>query len=317
VVAVWGAARRASPESGIRLWLVIALALIASAQLHSLFWPNLYNSILSLTSLLRLLLVSSVIVGGIIELAVVTRQRDTLLLTEQQRSQRLEDLAQLRADFTSIVAHELANPIAAIKVMAGVVAVEEVPPAIRQRTAQEIAREVQMLEILVQDIRETASVERDDFRIDLRRIPVDRLVSEAAAHARRLPGTHPVTVENTAATLAVRGDPHRLHQVIRNLLDNAARYTHDGTPITIRTRREPGEVVFEVADRGAGIAAADIDRIFEKFGRGSDASQLDASGRGLGLYLSRRILRLHGSDLVVESAPNHGTSFQFRLKEVP
>jgi signal transduction histidine kinase len=132
-----------------------------------------------------------------------------------------------------------------------------------------------------------------------------------------LPGTHPVTVENTAATLAVHGDPDRLHQVIRNLLDNAARYTPDGTPIAIRTRRESGQVVMEVADRGAGIPAADIGRIFEKFARGGDASQLNASGRGLGLYLSRRILRLHGSDLAVESAPNQGTSFKFRLKEVP
>jgi signal transduction histidine kinase len=316
-LALWGAVRHTSAHSGIGLWLVLAMAVLASAQLHAVFWPTMSSAILSSTSLLRLALVSVVIVGGIVELAVVTRQRDTLLRAEQERTQRLEDLAQLKADFTSIVAHELANPVASIKVMAEIVALDDVPADLRRRTGAEIAQEAHMLEILVEDIREAASVERDDFRIDLRRIPVDRLVSEAIAYARRLPGSHPVSVENMAATLVVRGDPARLHQVLRNLLTNAARYTPDDTPITIRTRREPGEVVIEVADRGAGIAAADISRIFEKFGRGRDAPQLNASGRGLGLYLSRRILRLHGSDLVVESTPGQGTSFQFRLKEVP
>jgi signal transduction histidine kinase len=316
-LAVWGATRHASAEGGIGLWLVLALALLTSAQLHAMFWPTMYSSILSSTSLLRLFLVVAVIVGGIIELAVVTRQRDMLLLAEQQRTQRLEDLAQLRADFTSIVAHELANPIAAIKVMGEIVGLDDLPTDLRRRTATEITQEARMLEMLVDDIRETARVERDDFRIAARRIPVDRLVTEAVAYARRLPGTHPVTVENTAATLAVRGDPDRLHQVIRNLLDNAARYTPDGTPITIRTRREPGQVVIEVADRGRGIPEGDVERIFEKFGRGHDASQVNVSGRGLGLYLSRRIMRLHGSDLVVDSAPGQGTSFRFRLKEVP
>jgi signal transduction histidine kinase len=276
----------------------------------------MYSSILSSTSLLRLSLVIAVVVGGIVELAIVTRQRDSLLLAEQERTQRLEDLAQLKADFTSIVAHELANPVASIKVMAEIVALEDVPADLRRRTAAEIAQEAQVLEMLIEDIRETASVERDDFRINARRIQVDRLVADAAAYARRLPGTHPVTIENMAATLAVRGDPDRLHQVLRNLLDNAARYTPEDTPIIIRTRREPGQVVVEVADRGGGIPAGDIERIFEKFGRGREASQLNASGRGLGLYLSRRIVRLHGSDLVVNSTPGQGTSFRFRLKEV-
>ena len=316
-LAVWGATRRASAESGIRLWLVLALAILVSAQLHSVFWPNLYSSILSSTSLLRVCLVTSVIIGGIIEMAVVTRQRDTLLLAEQERTQRLEDLAQLKADFTSIVAHELANPVAAIKVMADIVGLDDLPSQVRRRTAMEIEQEAQMLEKLVDDIRGAASVEREDFRIDARRIEVDQLVSEALTYAGRLPGSHPVTVDNPAATATVRGDPDRLHQVIRNLLDNAVRYTPDGTPITIRTRRESGGVVIEVVDRGTGIAAADLDRIFEKFGRGRDASQLNSGGRGLGLYLSRRILRLHGSDLLVESAPGQGTTFWFTLEEVP
>jgi signal transduction histidine kinase len=237
-------------------------------------------------------------------------------MAEKERAQRLEDLARLKADFTAIVAHELVNPIAAIKAMAQVVAVDDLPAEMRRRTAEEIEGEARLLEMLVEDIRETANVERADFRVAPQRISVDRLVTEAVAYARGLPGAHPVSIEHTAAT-SVRGDPERLGQVIRNLLNNAVRYTPDGTPIVIRTRRDHGGVMIEVTDRGPGIAPEDMDRIFEKFGRGRDAAQRYASGRGLGLYLSRRIMRSHHSDLVVESMPGQGTSFRFRLKELP
>jgi two-component system sensor histidine kinase KdpD len=258
----------------------------------------------------------AVLVGGTLELRRVIQQRDVLLLAEQERTQRLEDIAQLKADFTSIVAHELANPVAAIKAMSEMVALDDLPDDMRRRTAGEIAQETRMLEMLIQDIRETATIERDDFRMELQRIPVDHLISDARAHANRLPGVRSVTLENSAATLHVLCDPYRVGQVVRNLLNNAARYTPEDTPISIRTRRLPGEVAFEVVDRGPGIPPEDLRRIFEKFGRGQIASQNYASGRGLGLYLSRRIMRGHGSDLVVESTPGQGTVFRFTLKEV-
>lgn len=316
VVAVWGATKRASSSGGIGLWLVLALALQAGAQVHSVFWPSMYSSVLSTTSVLRLGVAVAVVVGGIVALRMVIQQRDQLLMAEQERVQRLEDLARLKADFTSIVAHELINPIAAIKAMAQVVAIDDLPVEMRRRTAEEIEGEVRLLEVLVDDFRDTDRVERDDFRVAPRPIAVDRLVREAAAYARSLPGTHPVSIEHAAAT-SVRGDPDRIGQVVRNLINNAARYTPRGTPIAIRTRRDAGDVVIEVADQGPGIPPEDLDRIFEKFGRGGAAAQSHAGGRGLGLYLSRRIMRGHQSDLVVESAPGRGTTFSFRLEELP
>ncbi|HEV2127674.1 MAG TPA: HAMP domain-containing sensor histidine kinase, partial [Thermomicrobiales bacterium] len=313
LIAVLGTTLRAALRP-IGAWLLLALALLAAAQLHSVFWPSMYSSILTTTSILRAGTALMVIIGGVLELRHIILQRDALLAAEQERTQRLEDLAALKADFTSIVAHELASPVAAIDTMSQMMSIDDLPPDLRRKTAEDIQAEARLLQMLVLDVRESANIERDDFRVVPRRLSLDTLVSEAESYARNLPGSHPVTIEHTAHT-DVRGDPDRIGQVVRNLLNNAAKHTPDSTPIIIRTRREDSDVVIEVADRGPGIQPEDLGRIFEKFGRGREAARRHASGRGLGLYLSRRILHGHQTDLEVESRPGHGTAFRFRLRE--
>jgi signal transduction histidine kinase len=108
----------------------------------------------------------------------------------------------------------------------------------------------------------------------------------------------------------------RIGQVVRNLLTNAAKYSPPGTPITLRTTRRGGHVRIEVVDRGYGIHPDDLPRIFEKFGRGRDVAGEKRAGVGLGLYLSRRIVRAHGSDLTVDTTPGLGCAFGFELEVV-
>lgn len=315
IVAAWGVTRRAA-EARAGTWLVLAITLMACAQLHSLFWPSMHSSIVTTTSILRLAMAVAVVVGVVVELRVLTLERDALLGVEQERTQRLEEIARLKADFTAIVAHELANPVAAIRTMAQVMAIDDLPAEVRRQTVNDIVSEARLLEMLVQDVRDSASIERDAFHVAIGQFQIDALIAEAAAYARNLPGGHPVAVDH-AAPVEVRGDADRIGQVVRNLLGNAARHTPDHTPITIRTRREHGDVVVEIADEGQGIPEEDLDRIFEKFGRGRDAARTHASGRGLGLYLSRQIMLAHDADLCVMTGPNQGTTFTFRLKELP
>jgi signal transduction histidine kinase len=114
----------------------------------------------------------------------------------------------------------------------------------------------------------------------------------------------------------VVADPYRIGQVLRNLLANAAKYSPEGVPIELRTApgAAPGHVRIEVADRGAGIHPEDAARIFEKFGRGRDGDGKKVAGTGLGLYLSRRILQSHGSELTLDPEPGGGSVFGFELR---
>jgi signal transduction histidine kinase len=112
----------------------------------------------------------------------------------------------------------------------------------------------------------------------------------------------------------VLADPERIGQVLRNLLSNAAKYSPEGTPIELRLLGKKGGVGLEVADRGPGIHPDDAARIFEKFGRGREGRQ--TPGVGLGLYLSRRIVRGHGSELSVRTRLGEGSAFGFELAVV-
>jgi signal transduction histidine kinase len=102
-------------------------------------------------------------------------------------------------------------------------------------------------------------------------------------------------------------------------LSNAAKYSPDGAPIELRSLpgETPGRLRVEVSDHGRGVHPDDVDRIFEKFGRGRDLSGRQAYGVGLGRYLTRRIVRAHGSDLTLRSVPGGGSAFSFELEAVP
>jgi signal transduction histidine kinase len=306
-------------------WLVVAMALLAGSQLHNLFWPSAYASVLATSDLLRLAFAAVVVVGGVLELGRIARERAALLAAEKERAVRLGELAALKADFTAMVAHEFGAPLAAVRRLADVLDLEGVDEATKARAVGAIREETAALKSLVADVQASASVERDDFAVETRPVELSAFLSAARSYAESLPGEHPVAVRVAAGLPGkVVADPHRVGQVLRNLLENAAKYSAEGTPVELRA--VPGgtsgaggalRVRIEVADHGFGVHQDDLQRIFEKFGRGRDATGRKVAGVGLGLYLSRRILRSHGSDLEVRSVRGEGSVFSFELEGLP
>jgi PAS domain S-box-containing protein len=249
------------------------------------------------------------------ELRGIAAEREALLAAEREYARTLEELAALRADFTAMVAHELRSRIAAVRRCADLLATEPLSPGQEEALAT-IQAEAVSLRVLLADAQAAATVERDDFTVAPRRVPVDTLLADATAFARTLPGDHPLLTELDAGG-TVLADPDRIGQVLRNLLSNAAKYSPPGVPIALRATQRGERIRIEVADRGFGIHPDDLSRIFEKFGRGIDESLRNIPGVGLGLYLSRRIVQAHGSDLTVASSPGQGATFGFELKVAP
>jgi signal transduction histidine kinase len=233
-----------------------------------------------------------------------------------EQSRRLSELAVLKADFTAMVVHELDSPLAAIRGFTEMLGTGELNPGDQAKTISAIQAELDALGALVADVKDAAAVERDDFAVQLRAVPLDVLLADAVAFAKTLPDSHPFTA-NIATNEEVWADRGRIRQVLRNLLSNAAKYSPDGAPIELRAvhSETPERIRIEVADHGQGIHPDDMNRIFEKFGRGRDQSGQKVAGVGLGLYLSRRILQAHGSELELECTLGAGCVFGFELQE--
>ena len=304
----------------LRGWLLFAVVLLAGSVLHDYLWPSAYGGgLLTTADALSLIFAVVVAVGGISELRRVASERATLLASERERATRLDELNALRSDFSAMVAHELENPIAAVRKLNEMLCAQGGDPGVREYATAATERELDALANLVSDVRAVAAVEREGFEIEARRLPLEKLLSDAEAYARTLPADQPfrqVREDGTEVERSVLADPERIGQVLRNLLSNAAKYSPEGSPIELRVIGKKGSVRLEVADRGPGIHPDDVTRIFEKFGRGRDREGRKTPGVGLGLYLSRRIVRGHGSELTVTTRSGGGSVFGFELAVV-
>jgi two-component system OmpR family sensor kinase len=153
-----------------------------------------------------------------------------------------------------------------------------------------------------------ATAEREDALL-LAPVALDRLAADVGRRFSTATG-RPVAV-HASEPVTVLADEQRLRHALDALVENALRATEAGGTVTIDARVRDGRAVLEVADTGAGIAAADRERIFERFARGADAER--RPGTGLGLPIVKAIAETHGGAVTVESEPGAGTSFRLTL----
>jgi PAS domain S-box-containing protein len=243
-------------------------------------------------------------------------ERDTLLENAQETVRRAEELARLKADLSSLIAHELGNPLGAMGAMIELLDRDDLTVDQRSQLLSSMRGETKLLQRLVEDIRAAASMERGEFSVGMEPVEVDELLQSVEISCHSLLADHEFQVE-PAPHIRVLADQERISQVLRNLLANAAKYTPSGTCVRLRAVPLDGRVRIEVEDAGPGISPADLEHIFTKFGRGRDTSGRRIPGMGLGLFLSRQIVQRHGGDLVATSEPGIGTIFSFELQEAP
>ena len=178
--------------------------------------------------------------------------------------------------------------------------------------AGDIASAARHLLALVDDLGDLQAVEGSDFRIDLEDIDLADIARRAAGLLQVRAGDRNVRIDRPAGddSLPAKGEFRRVLQIVVNLIGNAVRYSPEGSMVWLRTERDADTAVLIVADQGKGIAIDDQARIFEKFER---VDPSEPGGSGLGLYISRRLARAMGGDIVVDSAPGQGARFVLTL----
>jgi signal transduction histidine kinase len=232
---------------------------------------------------------------------------------ERNTVDELRRLSALRADFVSLVSHELRSPMAAVIGAARTLQGRwrELSPDQRESFLALIGDETARLASLIGDVLDTSRIEAGTFSFTFSDVDLDDLLREVAASAAFGQDEVRVSAEVHGALPRLRGDRERLRQVVQNLVDNAVKYSPAGAEVQVKASADNGVLRVEVRDHGLGIPIGDQKLIFEKFGRSTVGGA--KPGTGLGLFIARSIAEAHGGSVEVESAPDRGSVFTLEL----
>lgn len=231
------------------------------------------------------------------------------------QAEKLTQLDRLRSDFLSMVSHELRSPMTVVSGIAHILRWrgERLDADAREELLDTLERESRRLSRLVSEFLDMDAIERGHIELQRQEVDLADLAGEAMVDAGQALRTS-VHVEGRDTTVVA--DRDRIKQVLLNLLGNAAKFSDDGAPIEVTVTAGEEHVVVDVRDRGPGIAPEDLGRLFERFSRLSTTVHR-TPGSGIGLYVSKHIVDLHGGDISVESEPGHGATFSVRLPRRP
>lgn len=229
-------------------------------------------------------------------------------------TRRIDEIEQLKNELVSTVSHELKTPLAAIKAYTATLRQN---PALYEAHRDEflgvVEQQADRLTRLVEDMLLVTRVESSQM---LRRrvlVPVKSIVDRALRDVNCDPVSHPIALHDGG--VEVSGDPERLADILRNVIENAVKYSPEGGEIEISAEQANGVTAIEIRDRGVGIAEEHLPYIFDRFYRVESAETASAGGSGLGLYIVGALMRAHGGTVDVRSAPGEGTTFVLRFPQ--
>ena len=221
---------------------------------------------------------------------------------------------QIRRDFVANVSHELRTPLTAIRGYVEALLDGETDAEDTKKFLEIIARHSARMERLVSDLLRLARLDARQEALDLAPCDLQQLfntvvgdVAQTAEAKRQM-----VTTAVDPAACRITADPAKLHDVLRNLVENAVHYSPDTATIRLEARRENGAVRISVSDSGPGIPPDDLSRVFERFYR-VDKSRSRPGGTGLGLAIVKHLVELHGGQASAENRPEGGARFVITL----
>ncbi len=236
-----------------------------------------------------------------------------VLVEDRTEARRVEEI---RRDFVANVSHELKTPIGALSLLAEAVTDAADDPDAVRHFANRMQRESMRLSKLVQEIIDLSRLQVADALHPPEPVGIDEVVSDAVDRVRLAAGAKGIEVVIGGDQGAVvYGDHALLVTAVRNLVDNAISYSAENTRVGVGVRRTDGVVEVVVSDQGLGIAAAEQDRIFERFYRIDPARSRATGGTGLGLSIVKHVAANHGGEVTLWSLPGQGSTFTLRLPE--
>ncbi len=230
----------------------------------------------------------------------------------QQEQQYLHELEQLKNNFVSLISHDLKTPIAKIQAI--------IDRLLMQHAENEIGNDLRSLRVsseelnrYIQSILKVLRVESRDFKVNKEVADINETIEEAVQQLSVLAREKAIQMDvQLEPMFSLEYDRILIKEVLINVIDNAIKYTAAGGVIKIRSSEVDEEVLVVISDTGEGIKPEELDKVWGKFTRGSD-QDMKTKGSGLGLYLVKYFIELHGGKVLLESQVGKGTTISFRL----
>jgi signal transduction histidine kinase len=220
-----------------------------------------------------------------------------------------------RSEVLATLSHELRMPLSSIKGYATALLMDELSwsDAKRREFLQLIEVACNDMEVIVREILDSSLIDIDQVRLERQPVALPALAREVVEEVQHRSPRHRLMVDFPSRIPFVTADPHWMRQVLRNILDNAVKYSPDGGLIVVRGEARASDVVVSVADQGIGISSEDVIPLFERYFRADAATQLHIGGTGLGLPIARWLLEAQGGRIWVDSKVGEGTTVSFSL----
>jgi heavy metal sensor kinase len=252
-------------------------------------------------------------VRGRIQVPKAADELGRLAETLNRMLARLERAVTQQQRFVADVSHELRTPLT---VMRSEIDVSLASDALSEdaRTVLESTRqEAERMTGTVENLLTLARIDEEELRLLRRPCDLRELAETTARELRPIAGQRGVTIRLTGSRGPIEADPERLKQVVRNLLDNAIRYSPRGGTVSVEVANHHGHIELAVRDEGPGITPAELNHVFERFYRGDPSRPPVGEGSGLGLAICREIAEAHGGGMSATSAVGQGSTFRLRL----
>jgi K+-sensing histidine kinase KdpD len=235
--------------------------------------------------------------------------------SEQRRADKLRELDQMRKDFVSTVTHELRTP------MTGILGFTEtllnfwdrLSPARQKDMVYKIQGSTARLNRLIEDLLVTTRVDNGTLSLVLSAVDLTPQIQQAVVEITSKFSGQRIDQDAPSESISVVADAHRVQQIVVNLLDNAAKYSPESSPITIRWWQHDGFAYVQVDDRGPGISEEHMPLLFTRFGKIAQTARAGHVGTGLGLYISRQLVEAMGGSIWAETGQSDGSVFCFKL----
>ncbi|WP_425862596.1 sensor histidine kinase [Arthrobacter sp. TWP1-1] len=252
----------------------------------------------------------------VVQVRVAPLTEEYILLLADDRTEIARTEA-VRNDFVANVSHELKTPVGAISLLAEALVAAPEDQATVRRFATRMMTESARLAALVQDIIELSRLQGKDVARVALAVDINAVIAEAVDRTRLPAQSKNITLAVGAAQPAlVYGDQPQLVTALRNLIDNAVRYSPDNTQVGIGLQVSDGVVSVSISDQGDGLSPQEQDRIFERFYRVDAARSRHTGGTGLGLSIVKHIVSNHGGEVTLWSTPKLGSTFTVRLPQL-